>query len=759
MRQFSRLLVASVIGGTLLTPVTLLSQEAMRQTGAAAIPATSAAPASLPAAAGATADRPSPDGSKAKDGNRISAPNTSRSTADRWVLPVGGPDTGDPAAEQGSATDPQIVFNPAPESPSGTSPGDDPAVKGTQPAANGIQPEPPFADPSPSPSDGIQAKTQVAEKTPGNSQQTSGTSQENPGTTAEGDTPRPSPDPQTSGEAVPVATAAFNGVTPGVSSLDELFGQWGQPKSSTEQSGVKYYLYEIAPFKHIEVRIRENKVAVIIINLENTYPAKAVAEQLELGAIRPVYVSNPQGKILGEAFPERGVFFAFAPTSEPGKTSHLVSQIILDQVSADPFILRAETFWKTEPENSVRDLEEALRLDPNAARAWWLRAEVRRLLGQTEQALADAERAIRLAPADVQFRLTYAELLGEMSLWEQAIQQLEQVVAAADQRPHLKARALCLLGDVHHIAEPPDYKKALDNHFEAVKVAQLLRNDPHPAIRLSAKQTLVDAHLGAARDIAWGAWEQKESVVPRWLERAESLAQDLVQTEKQTPEPLFRVAATALAVSVAVPKAIDPSPWIEKLDEAFNRLVAGATDQAQAKMRWDYGVALYDAVQRYQVTGQHDLAQKQGEKAAKVLEAALANRNPKPSDLYLVGRLYFRLGAVYAVQDKEHAAAVKYFDKAIPLLEQASTGVSKSSWLRLGETFVSMGFSYWESGQREQAVALTQKGLALMEQAVQSGLAQDSVLDIPRTNLRAMRQSLDKMAKRESAHSLQPSQR
>ena len=86
------------------------------------------------------------------------------------------------------------------------------------------------------------------------------------------------------------------------------------------------------------------------------------------------------------------------------------------------------------------------------------------------------------------------------------------------------------------------------------------RRDPHPAIRVAAKEVLVDAHLGAAHDIAWGEWKEKPKAVARWLERAAAVADDVVDNEGGSQEQLFRVYARALAAYVGVRGGIDPEP-------------------------------------------------------------------------------------------------------------------------------------------------------------------------------------------------------
>ena len=83
-----------------------------------------------------------------------------------------------------------------------------------------------------------------------------------------------------------------------------------------------------------------------------------------------------------------------------------------------------------------------------------------------------------------------------------------------------------------------------------------------------------------------------------------------------------------------------------------------------------------------------------------------------------------------------------WFDKAAGLLEPLSAEDVATDLGRHGESFVSMGVSYWEAGQREKAVALTQKGIKWMEQAVKQGTMNSSALAIPYGNLAAMHRQL-----------------
>jgi tetratricopeptide (TPR) repeat protein len=536
---------------------------------------------------------------------------------------------------------------------------------------------------------------------------------------------------------VEIETASFKGVTPGVTSIENLEKSWGTAKEVRKQGGSTLYLYSVGPFKRVEVVCFADKVSSILIRFDKVYPAAGVAEQLELSRVRPVLVSNELGEILGQAFPERGVLLAFEPAPQTGKASMNVSQIILEPVSAEPFVLRAETNLDRMALESLHDLDQAVKLQPGLARAHWLRARLLASLGDAEKALAASAEAVRLEPGNPQFHVTQAQLLGQLGQFAPAIQEAEGAVKSSDKRPHVKARALCLLGDLTASSTPPEYRKAIGYHMDAVKLADSLAADPHPAIRLAAKEVLIDAHLGAAHDIAWGAWKEKEKAVTRWLQRAALLADDLIKTEQAGEGYRLRVATRALAACVGARGEVDPTPWAEDVLKVGKNLLAASDDAARkAQIRWDLGTALYDALQVYQIRGQHDTAMRYGELAIQYLDQDKSRMSA--SAAYLLGRIYFRVGAVYALRDQNHRTAVTWFEKAIPLLEKPLPPEALPDLGRHGETFVSMGVSYWESGQREQALRLTQAGIALMEDAVKRGLLDEKALPVAYGNMATM---------------------
>ncbi len=552
----------------------------------------------------------------------------------------------------------------------------------------------------------------------------------------------PVPDPIETGTPV-IEAASFKGVTPGLTTLEQVQKAWGNPQEVTRQEGMLIHLYSIEPFDRIEVSYFQDKVISVIVRFHRAFASKTVAEQLELGRIVPVLVSNELGEILGQVYPERGVLFAFDPSDEPGRPSMQVAQIILEPISAESFVLRAETHLATQYDQSTRDLEYAISLEPGNARAHWLLSRIQMTLGAFEDALASSAKAVELDPNDVRYRVTRAQVLGQVGDLKAAIAEATRAVQSADRRPHVKARALCLLGDLHASGGHPDYRQALKHHMDAIRLAGSLAEEKHPAVRLAAKEVLIDAHLGAAHDIAWGDWDDKAAAVPKWLARAEAVVEDVIERESGDEEHRFRLATRALAACVGMRGELDPGPWTEEALRTGNLLVeaAGSQPERRARLRWELGMALYDALQVHQMRDEHDMALRFGEQAIGYLQPS-EDEPPAPTTSYLLGRLNFRLGAIHAIRGGNHLAAVAWFDKALPELVKPLPPGAVAELGRHGETFVSMGVSYWETKQHDRAIELTEHGLKLMQQAVEQGALDVKALNVPYGNLSSMHRQM-----------------
>jgi len=541
-----------------------------------------------------------------------------------------------------------------------------------------------------------------------------------------------------------VETAVIQGVSPGVTTAEQLAQRWGEPEEEAVIGNEVVQRYSMEPLNHIEVTLRRGIVRSIVIQLETPFPSEEVRSSLhsELLTSKAVRIPDEEGKITGEIFPEKGVMFLFAPQT-PGQ-GYLVRQIAIEPISAEPFVLRAEAVLYDQPTAAKRDLKDAIRLKPDHARAHWLLAQIELSEGYVESALLYIDKAIRLDEKRPAYHLTFVQAMTQMNRIEEAKQYLQETINICDRYPHEKAKALLMLGDLYRTSRQPNYELAYECHEEAIRLATTLVNHSNPTISLTAKDVLFEAHLAIARTIAWGRWDRQEEAIKKWIDRARVLANDpkLKAARRYSREYPLKIASTALATLVAVPNALNIDLYIEDVVDAGNELIESETDPIlRAKYHWDTGSSLYDAVQIFQLRKQYSSALKYGELAAKYMDIGIAGRN-SDTDQYLLGRLYFRLGTTHSIVSQNHRAAIEWFDLAKPIFLRLLPRIDSGAFGYFGDALVSMGASYWETGQREEAVRLTERGSRQIERGVQAGTVDASAQLIPYSNLAHMYKEL-----------------
>ena len=538
-----------------------------------------------------------------------------------------------------------------------------------------------------------------------------------------------------------VETAVIEGVAPGRTTIDELNRLWGDPRRESVTADRVLRLYSMDPLNHIEVTLVGGIVQSIVIELDTPFPEEEVRGSLyeELLRSKPVLIPDETGGLLGEIFPEKGVMFIFAPESTRQRL--LVERIAVEPISAEPFVLRAEAILYEQPTEARRDLIDAIRLKPDLAKAYGLLAQIDLWEGHVESAVLNIEKAIQLDEQKPSYHLTFAQALIQMNRIQEAKQYLRETIEICDRFPHEKARALLMLGELYRTSrQPEDHEIAYECHLEAIRLATALVNHSNPTISLAAKDVLVEAHLAAAKAIAWGPWDSKGEAIKQWVDWAKVLARDpeLLAARRYSREYAFKIAACSLATLVAIPENLNIDFYVEEVIDAGNELIKSTNDPIlRAKYYWDTSIALYDAMQIFQLRQQFSSALRYGELAANYMEIGLKGRN-SDTDWYLLGRLYFRLGVIHAVGNENHRAAIEWYDLAKPIFERLLPKIDAGAWGPFGETLVSMGVSYWVTGRQEEAIRLTERGLQQLERGFRANILDSSVLEKPYLNLAKM---------------------
>ncbi|MGE0608272.1 MAG: hypothetical protein AB7O62_14340 [Pirellulales bacterium] len=524
----------------------------------------------------------------------------------------------------------------------------------------------------------------------------------------------------------------LKGAQPGESTLAEVERDWGKPNAAITQDGIARQEFDLEPFEKATIFFKDNIVATIALDLREPFSAETVAQEMDLARFVAAPVADESGEVLGWAFPERGVLFRFADGA-PGE----VIKIILEPLTPEPFALRAELYLDSQVTAGLSDCQQALRLDPKHAQSLWLRARLLTSVGQAAAALESAQAAVESDPASQDYRMTLVRCLDQAGEYSAALDQARQLAARADIDQWTLAQAHMLLGDLL-AGQARNYREASEHHTQAIKLAQPFLNDKRKAISRQVRQLLVEAHLAMAYDVAWGNWKGKESVVGKWLDKAATVA----GSSQDDPAVKFRLASQALAALVGLQGEADPAAWGDTALASGLSMLA-TTDDAllRQQLEWQLGAALYDALQAHHLRGQHVEALRFGQLSLEHLQASLANDEPTPNQGYLLGRVSFRMGVIHAVHDKDHRQALVWFDKALPFVNQSLQSPTCDIG-RAGETLVSMAVSYWEVGERQAALRLSEQGLQMIEQAVRDGQLDDNALHVPQSNLAFMQRAM-----------------
>jgi tetratricopeptide (TPR) repeat protein len=296
--------------------------------------------------------------------------------------------------------------------------------------------------------------------------------------------------------------------------------------------------------------------------------------------------------------------------------------------------------------------------------------------------------------------------------------------------------------------------EATKHRLTAVQLATPLASHQRVVLRRQARQLLIHAYLGLARDIAAGDWSDKKEVVNKWLRGAGEIAEALIEQDGADESLRFLVLRESLAAhadvdennkELAVDVALDMGQRL--LESAGDPLYQATIRQQVAKLQFD---AARIMLARQDAAKSRDLAHH----AAALCDDLLKDRELSPSDEDWVGRLYFYLGSLYALQERNHREAVRWYERGLPLLTKTAPREASSALGRHGERFVSMGVSYWAVGARNEAIRLTKDGIDAMEKASRSGHFARQELAVPYTNLASMYQSLGKHAEARRMSSL-----
>jgi tetratricopeptide (TPR) repeat protein len=566
--------------------------------------------------------------------------------------------------------------------------------------------------------------------------------------------PAPEAEPSTDEIVAPSATVVeavtFHGITPGISVRSEVLSDWSQPLSADTTAPTLNFQFE--GLKAVAVNFNGDKVESIAITLEKTAPVSEMIASMQLEGVRPVTISQESKSKTSRAYPERGVVLTLfstaglaVATDEAESSEDQVSAVLLEVVKPKLFLQRAKETAKTNLLQSIADLEQVVTLERKSPDAKYLLSCHNLAIGKAVTAERYAAEAVEIEPMNHEFRLQWAKCLGKLARYDRAVAEAKKVLELPGVGQLQRAEAMEEMGQLAALGSSEVSERAIQLHGKAIEIADTLANSEDAETRHAAQCVLIDAHLAIATQIAQGNFQDKNQAVPQWIERASALAEALIDEDSSYLPRRLQVAVSALAAATNLEKPINPKLWVEEAEETVKFLQDEAPDTLiSSQYDWQLGLAYLHAADIEHLRSDAASAKKFGKLAEAKLSELARQRDELPDTGYTMGRLYFQIGAVYAVHEEDHTNACKWYDQAVDLLLNPVPVTTLAVPQQHGDALVSMGVSYWRTNDKERAVELTLAGVELIEEAVDAGLLGSTSLSVPYENLSAMYQALGK---------------
>ena len=514
--------------------------------------------------------------------------------------------------------------------------------------------------------------------------------------------------------AAKLTPTRFQGLEPGRSKSAEVIEQLGEPLQETKGDGEEtIWSYQLGPFPRVEVTIVNDVVDAIFVKVKDLPTAATVAEQLQVDRHRGAIVLSRTGEPLGVVYPEGGVMLSLRPRQDEG---HGVFSIVLEPINAELFVTRARNTNAAQCTQRISDLNVALSMAPQHVEALGLKARIYASIGETRKALKLAQAASAVGSEHAaDWQLLTARLEAELGNMSESSAILERLLAA-NPPDILRAESLMLKGDL--LAMQGKHEDALPHHKQAIALVKEYMNSEILEVRHGALRVLANGHLAIANDISWGNWKRKPEVVPMWVNTGHKYADMLIAMENVEPILAQRVQRLTLSAYAGFAEAVDPKRVCEEAVRNAETLLESAEDPLhRQRIEWELAETMYHAMVAERRRGAFDSAIEYAKISSPLFTKTQQQRELTPRETYMVGQLHFLAGSCLAVEANRHDAAVKWYKRgAMALLEPFPPAVIGDG-AELGDQLVSMGVSFWKTGDKEQAISLTKRGVQVLQKA------------------------------------------
>jgi tetratricopeptide (TPR) repeat protein len=545
--------------------------------------------------------------------------------------------------------------------------------------------------------------------------------------------------------------AMFHGMQPGVSTKKQLIKAWGNPKEVTPVDGGELLTYDIENFKSVQVLVEDGVVALMKIQLGKPETPQALAGKVKASPREAATVfDDTTREAVGVIYPERGIVFVFDSSDDVRPQSEaLVSLMLLQPLDPQAFCMRGEQRPLDDLTGRLADFTAAVAAAPADGEANWMLAELQLQLGRTTEASASAKRALDAEPENPAYRLRWADCLKAAGQYDAAVLETRQVIDTPNVPALVQAQAFHRLGLLASLGDAEIADTAIDFHNKALAAADKMATHNDPYVRRQAKQILVDAHLAIAREVSRRDFADKSTNVADWVSRASGFAEEMIASGDAGLEVRLHVAEESLAALANFKPAKDPQPLLDEMEQTLEELLKAGEEIDplwREQLYWKAGLAYLSAVQINHQRGETREALEYADRAVEYMADAAEERGDSPATQQLIGRLYFHIGAIHAVHNKDHGAALAWYDRALPLMAVEEEPSELVVPRHEGEAFVSMAVSYWSEGEKQRALELTEAGAALLENGCSAGVVDRKTLVVPYGNLATMHKLLGNAA-------------
>jgi tetratricopeptide (TPR) repeat protein len=545
-------------------------------------------------------------------------------------------------------------------------------------------------------------------------------------------------------QAVPrpsVVAASFLQVTPGKTTRQEIANQFHVSLPPNDPM----WTVPAAPFRRVDVHFSQDVVARVRVEFASPKLLHEVISELRLDRFTTVVGSNPSDATTVLLVPERGLQLVMARED----AEQQVVAIELYVPAADDFVLRAYRLEGLALEARLADLEQALELDKHHVVALVALAGLWEQIGYGREAAA----RLQAASGDVDqpaLRVERARLAALAGQPAEAAKLLETLSSDTHPDGPLAAKLALVRALIKSEAGAGNTtNEAIEHYRQAIELAQKALPTAGLIELYQLRDILVDAYLGGAWVIARSSLHNRHDSAARWLEQADYIVR---QTE-QRGDSWFTGRSKVWLCQLACFRRFQGSfPWsvaAESVQSWGERLLAAASDPySQRYAATTYGHLLLLMSYERLLRGSAEDAQRLAEQAARLLADTAQRQPPHAVSEGLLGQAYYLLGAICAMARRDHAAAVRWYDRAIPLLDR-----QWPVWLepqQQGDQWVSIGLSYWQMGDQQAGLDYTERGWTRIEAAIRNGLCDAQARQAVCNNLAVMYQALGRTDKAQS---------